>query len=384
MSAQGGKSYVYAGTYTGKGAKGIYLSRFDAAAGTLEPFVPVAEMANPTFLTLHPNGQFLYAVSEMRDASGRHGGAVNAFAIAPKTGQLKFLNRQPSQGAGPCHVSGDRAGKVVLVANYSSGSAAVLPLRSDGSLGEPSDKVQHHGSSVHPQRQEGPHAHSITPSPDDRFALVADLGLDRVMVYRLDSSAGRLTPNDPPWGTVAPGQGPRHLAFHPALPLVYVANELGNTVTAFAWDAARGAMKETQTISMLPPDFHEESTAADVHILPSGRFLYASNRGHDSIAIFSIDPATGLLSAVGHESTRGKCPRNFVIDSAGKWLLAANQDSDSVVVFRIDAESGKLSPVGRAADVSMPVCLKIHPGQITSVNITVTTTRVRNGIFPRP
>jgi 6-phosphogluconolactonase len=318
-------------------------------------------MANPTFLALHPNGQFLYAVSEIRDASGRHGGFVNAFAISPQTGHLRFLNRQSSQGAGPCHLSVDRTGRVALAANYVSGSAAVLPIGGDGRLGEASDKVQHHGSSVHPRRQESPHAHSITPSPDNRFALVADLGLDRIMVYRLDLSAGRLTPNDPPWGAVAPGAGPRHLAFHPLRPLVYVVNELGNTVTAFAWEALRGALRETQTISTLPPEFHDESSGADVHIAPSGRFLYASNRGHDSIAIFSIDRATGLLSAVAHQPTLGKCPRNFVMDSTGRWLLAANQETDSVVVFRIEAKSGKLSSMGPAANVSMPVCLRILP-----------------------
>ncbi|MGD0999446.1 MAG: lactonase family protein [Candidatus Brocadiia bacterium] len=361
MSAPTGKSYVYAGTYTAKTAKGICFSRFDEAAGILEPFVLAAEMPNPTFLTIHPNGQFLYAVSEVRDSTGRHGGSVNAFAISPGTGQLRFLNRQSSEGAGPCHLSVDRTGRVVLVANYASGSAAVLPVGGDGCLGAASDKVQHHGSSVHPQRQEGPHAHSITPSPDNRFALVADLGLDRIMVYRLDASAGRLTPNDPPWAAVKPGAGPRHLAFHPVLPLVYLVTELGNTVTAFAWDALRGALREAQTISTLPPDFHDTSYGADVHIAPSGRFLYASNRGHDSIAIFSVDQSTGLLSAVGHQPTLGKWPRNFVIDSTGAWLLAANQEGDSVVVFRIEAETGKLASVGHAADVSMPVCLKLLP-----------------------
>ena len=267
----------------------------------------------------------------------------------PKTGQLTFLNRQSSEGAGPCHLSVDRTGRVVLVANYASGSAAVLPVGGDGRLGEASEKVQHQGSSVNPQRQEGPHAHSITPSADNRFALVADLGLDRIMVYRLDSSAGRLTPNDPPWAAVNPGAGPRHLAFHPTLPLVYVVNELGNTVTAFAWEARRGALQEAQTISTLPPDFRDTSYGADVHVAPSGRFLYASNRGHDSIAIFSIDRATGLLSAVAHQPTLGKWPRNFVIDPTGNWLLAANQESDSVVVFRIEAETGRLSSVGPAA-----------------------------------
>jgi len=361
MNAQTVKSYVYAGTYTAKTAKGIYLSRFDASAGTLEPFVLAAEMANPTFLAIHPNGQFLYAVSEVRDSGGRHGGSVNAFAISPKTGQLSFLNRQSSEGAGPCHLSADATGRVVLVANYASGSAAVLPVGGDGRLGEASEKVQHQGSSVNPQRQEGPHAHSITPSPDNRFALVADLGLDRIMVYRLDPTAGRLTPNDPPWAAVKPGAGPRHLAFHPKLPMVYVVTELGNTVAAFAWDAARGAMREAQTISTLPPDFRETSYGADVHISPSGDFLYASNRGHDSLAIFSIDRATGLLSAAGYAPTLGKWPRNFVIHPSGNWLLAANQNGDSVVVFHIEARTGKLSPVGPGTDVSMPVCLKLLP-----------------------
>ena len=361
MNSASGKFHVYAGTYTARTSRGIYLSRFDAGAGTLEPFLIAAEMANPTFLSLHPNGRFLYAVSKVRDAGGRHGGSVNAFSVAAGTGGLTLLNGEPSLGAGPCHVSVDRSGQTVLVANYASGSAAILPIRSDGGLRDASDHVQHHGSSVHPERQTSPHAHSITPSPDNRFALVADLGLDRIMVYRLDVSAGRLTPNDPPWASVSPGAGPRHVAFHPTLPLVYVVNELGNTVTAFAWDALQGALEEAQTISTLPPDFRDASYAAEVRIAPSGRFLYASNRGHDSIAVFAIDQATGLLTAVAHEPSLGKWPRHFVIDPAGGWLLAANQESDSVSIFRIEAATGRLSPAGHAAIVSMPVCLGMLP-----------------------
>ena len=361
MNAHAGEFFVYVGTYTARGSRGMYLCRFDAATGKLGAADLAAELPNPTFLAIHPQGRFLYSVSEVRDAGGRHGGGVSAFAIAPGTGRLTLLNRQPSRGAGPCHISVEATGRCALVANYASGSVAMLPIRNDGRLGEATDAVQHQGSSVHPERQAGPHAHSITPSPDNRFGLAADLGLDRVMIYRLDLSAGRLRPNDPSSAAVKPGAGPRHLAFHPDRPLVYLINELANTVIAFNWDASRGALREMQTISTLPSDFRGASYCADVHAAPSGRFLYGSNRGHDSIAIFRIDEPQGTLSLVGHQPTLGKWPRNFAIDPSGAWLLVANQESDSIVVFRIDPTAGRLSPTGYAAAVSMPVCLQLLP-----------------------
>ena len=357
MSAPPRHLFLFAGTYTAKDAKGVYLCRFAAKAGALEVLGLAAEMPNPTFLAIHPAGCYLYAVSEVRDESGRHGGSVNAFAVDEASGGLTFLNRQSSQGAGPCHVSVEPKGRFVLVANYESGSAAMLPVQKDGSLGEASDVAQHHGASINPERQEGPHAHSITPSPDGRFAFVCDLGLDRIMVYRLDLQAGRLRPNEPPSAAVKSGAGPRHLVFHPTRPVVYVVTEMGNTVIAFAWDAARGALRETQTVSTLPADFRGESYAADIHVDAAGRFLYASNRGHDSITVFRIDESTGVLSLIGHQPTLGKWPRNFAFDPTGGWLLAANQESDSVAVFRRDPATGLLAPGGAEAKVSMPVCL---------------------------
>jgi 6-phosphogluconolactonase len=350
---------VYAGTYTAKGSEGIYLYRFDASCGAMEVVGLAAAMPNPTFLAIHANRRLLYAVSEVRDKSGRQGGSVNAFAIAPGTGQLTFLNRQSSQGAGPCHLSADATGRFVFVANYVSGSAAILPIEADGRVGEATDVVQHHGSSVDPTRQEGPHVHSITLSPDNRFTLVADLGLDRIIVYRLDPSAGRLLPNDPPWVALKPGAGPRHVAFHPSRPIVYAINELDNTMVAFAWDAEHGALREMQTISTLPADYIGVSYAADVHVDNSGRFLYGSNRGHDSIAIFRIDESSGALATIVQQPVHGKWPRNFAIEPNGGWLLAANQESDSIAVFRIDSATGRLTLQGGTCKVSMPVCLKM-------------------------
>ncbi len=351
-AAHAAQFLMYVGTYTGKGSKGIHLYRFDAANGGLQALGLAAELGNPTFLAIHPQKRHLYAVGEAR------GGSVNAFAIAPGTGELTFLNRQSSRGAGPCHVSVDRTGRFALVANYSSGSVAILPIQEDGQVGEATDWVQHPGPISNLQQPGSPHAHSITLSPDNRFALVADLGLDRVYVYRLDLAAGRLPPNDPPWAALKPGAGPRHLAFHPTGPFVYVINELDSTMTAFAWDAPRGWLQPLQTASTLPPDFQGKNTCADVHLSPSGRFLYGSNRGHDSIAVFAVSESDATFSMIGHEPTQGKCPRNFAIDPTGAWLLAANQDSDSIVVFRMDPATGRLSPTGQAATVSMPVCLK--------------------------
>jgi 6-phosphogluconolactonase len=355
----GKRQTVYVGTYTGKGSKGLYHCLFDPATGVLGDPIVAAELANPTFLTLSPNGRFLYAVSELRDASGRHGGFVNAFAVAPDTGQLTLLNKEPSQGAGPCHVCMDDMGRFAFVANYASGSAAMLPVRPDGTLGEASSVVQHAGKSVVSDRQEGPHAHSVTLSPDNRFALVADLGMDRVMVYRVDYTAGRLIANDPPFAMVKPGAGPRHMTFHPNGRFAYLINELDNTMVALDWDAERGSLTELQALPTLPSDFRGTSYCADVHVHPSGRFLYGSNRGHDSIVIFRIDETSGRLSLVGWEPTQGKWPRNFAIDFAGEWLLAANQDGNNIVVFRIDGKSGRLSPTGHTVSVSMPVCVKM-------------------------
>ena len=352
-----GQFIVYVGTYTQKESKGIYAWRFDAATGKLAPLGLVAETVNPTFLALRPDRRFLYAVSEIASFDGQKSGAVSAFAVDLETGKLKFLNKVASRGTGPCFVSVDHTGRNVLVANYGSGSIAVLPIKDDGSLAEASVSIQHSGSSVNPRRQQGPHAHSINLSPDNRFAIAADLGLDKVFVYRFDATKHSLVPNDPPFAAVKPGAGPRHFAFHPNKRYGYVINELSSTVTGFSWNAGSGVFKEMQTISTLPKDFSAESTCAEVQVHPSGNFLYGSNRGHDSIAVFSID-GNGRLAPVEHVSTQGKVPRNFAIDPTGAWLFAANQNSGSVVIFRIDAKTGRLTPAGQTLEVASPVCVR--------------------------
>lgn len=346
---------VYFGTYTGgdNGSRGIYRSTFDATTGSLSAPVLVAEVKNPSFVEIHPNGKFLYAVSE-----GGGAGSVSAFAIDPATGGLTPLNQQPSRGAGPCHVNVDHAGRNVLVANYGSGSVAVLPIRPDGSLGEPTGFDQHTGSSVNRRRQQGPHAHSVNLSPDDRFAFVADLGIDKIMIYKLDVQAGTITPNDPAFVALKPGAGPRHFAFAPDGKHAYVINELHCTITAFDYDAAAGTLTEKQTISTLPSDFEGDNTCAEVRVHPTGRFLYGSNRGHDSAAVYRIDPADGTLTFVEHETAGIKTPRNFNIDPTGKFCLVANQSGNSVIVFRIDPQTGALTPTDQKITVGQPVCIR--------------------------
>jgi 6-phosphogluconolactonase len=346
---------VYFGTYTWgqSSGKGIYRSSLDLETGKLSDPVLAAEAKNPSFLEIHPSGKFLYAVSESGGA-----GSVTAYAVDATTGDLKMLNHQPSGGAGPCHVSIDHAGRNVLVANYGGGSASVIPIKSDGRLGKPTGFVQHEGSSVNPKRQKGPHAHSINVSPDNRFAFVADLGIDKIMIYRLDVSKGTITANSPAFAQVKPGAGPRHFAFHPNGKYAYVINELDCTITAFAYDAASGALTQIQTITTLPDDFGGSNTCAEVRVHPSGKFVYGSNRGHDSIAVYGVDLAKGTLTFVEHESAGIRTPRNFNIDPTGQFCLVANQGSDSVVVFRIDRKTGALEPTGHSISIAKPVCVR--------------------------
>ncbi len=354
--AEKGEFIVYLGTYTRGNSKGIYGCRFDAAKGELSSPELVAEMANPSFLAVATGGRFLYAVGESSK------GTVNAFAIEPGTGKLRALNEETSGGNGPCYVALDRSGKYALVANYGSGSVEVVPLKPDGSLGAPTAFVQHTGSSVNPNRQQQPHAHSINTSPDNRFAIAADLGLDKLLVYRFDAAQGTLVPNDPPFTALNPGAGPRHFAFHPNGRNAYVINEIQSTVTALSYDAGRGVLKELQTTTTLPAGFQGKSSTAEVQVHPSGKFLYGSNRGHDSIAVFAISP-DGTLTPVDHTPTQGKNPRNFAIDPTGNWLLAANQNTGSVVVFRIDPSTGRLSPTGQSVQLDWPVCVKFLPAK---------------------
>jgi 6-phosphogluconolactonase len=298
----------------------------------------------------------------MSNLGGKSEGAVSAFGVEPKSGKLTLLNQQPSGGGGPCHLSLDRAGRFVLVANYGTGSIAALPLQVDGQLGPAASVIQHAGSSVNPQRQAGPHAHFITVDPASQFVLACDLGLDKVLVYWFaPRSSQPLTANDPPSVAIKPGSGPRHLAFHPDGRFVYLINEISSTMTALSYDAEHGKLEDFQTLSTLPDKFDGHSSCAEVQVHPSGKFVYGSNRGHDSIVVFAVDAKTGRLSYVEHQSTQGKTPRHFAIDPTGKWLLAENMDSSTVVVFAIDPKSGKLSPTGQQVEVGSPVCAVFVP-----------------------
>jgi 6-phosphogluconolactonase len=352
---------VYIGTYTGAKSKGIYMAQFDPVTGKLGAAELAVRTTGPSFLAVHPGGRFLYAVGETSNLGGKKAGAVRAFRIDDATGRLKLLNQQSSGGEGPCHLSVDREGKCLLVANYGNGSIAALPIQADGKLAEASAVIQHQGSSVNPERQAGPHAHFITTDAADRFALACDLGLDKVLVYRLDAAKGTLLPNDPSFASVQPGLGARHLVFSPDGRFAYVISEIGATLTAFAYDPQRGALKELQTVSTLPQDFKGAKSASEIQVHPSGRFVYGSNRGHDSITVYSIDPGTGKLSWVDCQASQGKTPRHFVIDPTGQWLLAENQDSDSIVVFRLDAATGRLSTTGQVIEVPTPVCAVFAP-----------------------
>ena len=351
---------VFIGTYTDRASKGVYACELDLANGALGPVRLVAEIKNPSFLAIHPSRKFLYATNESAEFEENQGGALSAFFVAPD-GALTLLNSQSSTGANPCHVSLDRAGQHALVANYGDGNVAVLPIESDGRLAAATSTIQHAGSSVNEQRQEGPHAHSINLDPQNRFALAADLGVDKVLVYRFDAKRGTLAANDPPFASLPPGSGPRHLAFHPNGEWVYVINELLSTVTLFHYDAAGGALEAVQTVSTLPEGEEIDNTTAEVQVHPSGKFLYGSNRGHDSIAMFSIDERSGRLTPLGHQPSGGKTPRNFAIDPTGAFLLAANQASDVITVHRIDPQTGRLEQTEHRAEAPTPVCLKLLP-----------------------
>lgn len=349
---------VYVGTYTTGKSEGIYLYRLQLSSGELQRVGVTRGVVNPSYLALERGGRYLYAVNEVTEFEGRPSGAVSAFAVDQQTGALRFLNRQPSMGGAPCYVTVTETGRFVLVANYAGGNIAVLPVRADGSLGEAADVKQDEGASrVNPQRQEAPHAHCVVLGRGDRHAYACDLGTDKVMVYRFDAARGRLAPAPTPWAQVKPGAGPRHMVFHPRGRYAYVMNELDSTVTVFAHDHADGALREVQTVPALPAGFTRANTGADIRLTPDGRFLYCSNRGHNSIAAYRVDGRKGTLSLVGHEPTRGRTPRNFAVDPTGSFLLVANQDSDEIVSFRLDPRTGRLAFTGHVAGVPSPVCL---------------------------
>jgi 6-phosphogluconolactonase len=356
-AANQGPLYVYVGTYTDKSSKGIYVYRFQPESGKLDSIGLAAETPNPTFLAIHPSRKYLYAANEIGKYKAENTGSVSAFRIDAATGKLIPLNTVSSHGNGPAHVTVDRSGKFVLAANYGGGTVTVLPIGADGSLGEATSSIQHKGSSVDKSRQRGPHAHSINMSPDNRFAIAADLGLDKLLVYRFDASKGILEPNDPPSVSLAPGSGPRHFTFHPNGRVAYCINEMKSTVTVFDWNADRGVLTGKQTVSTLPKDFSGESSTAEVLVHPNGKFLFGSNRGHDSVAVFAIG-ADGTLTPVEITPVQVKTPRNFAIDPSGTFLFAEGQASDNIVLFRLDPKTGHLIPSGTSVDVGAPVCIR--------------------------
>jgi 6-phosphogluconolactonase len=351
--------FLYVGTYTEGGrSEGIHLVRIDRRSGQLRKVGSIDSGPNPSFLAIHPNRRVLYAVNELEKYKGRPTGAVSAFAIARDSGALTRLNEQPSEGGAPCYVSVDRSGQVVLLANYVGGSIALLPIQPNGALAPAAHVVQHTGKGPNAERQEAPHAHCILPDPSNRFVLAADLGVDRVFVYRLDVESKSLRYVEAGDGVMRPGAGPRHIAFHPTLPLVFVANELDSTVAMLRFDAERGALSLFETHSTVPAGWTGTNYPADIHVASDGRTLYVSNRGHNSIAVFSVAESSGALRLDQVISSGGDWPRNFSLDPSERWLLVANQRSDSVVVFRRDPDSGRLTPTRQRISIPSPVCLR--------------------------
>lgn len=358
MNSSKNDMLVFFGTYTSGPSKGIYSYKFNSKNGTLTPLSSTErEIKNPSFLAIHPDGKHLYAVSEIGEVDGKPGGMLWCYSINLQDGKLTFINKQTTGGSGPCHVSLDRTGKVALVANYDSGSIASFPVNDDGSISEASSKIQHHGSSVDPDRQSSPHAHSINTSPDNRFALVADLGLDKILVYSLNPKNGQLEASEAAFNKTPEGGGPRHLFFHPKGQYVYVCNEMKSSISAYRYNPKNGSMSLIETISTLPSEMKGNSTA-EIQIHPSGKFAYCSNRGHDSIAIFTIDQKSGNLSASGYAKTMGNKPRHFSIDPSGSFIIACNQASNNIVVFKIDKNSGGLTQIGDTISLPSPVCVK--------------------------
>lgn len=347
---------IYIGTYTSGKSEGIYVYHFDPAGGALTR-VSSIKSTNPSFLAIDRSKRYLYAVNEVGEYLGKPSGGVSAYEIERPSLNLRLLNEQATQGADPCHLSVDSKRTALLVANYTGGNVSVLPIRPDGTLGMVMDVKQHEGSGPKEQ-QKGPHAHCIMLDRNERYAFASDLGIDKVMIYRFDRVTGKLTPAKQPFAELKAGAGPRHLTFHPNGKYLYVINELDSSMTVFGYDERNGTLTHIDTVSTLPGDFSGTSYCADVHVSQSGKFLYGSNRGHNSIVVFEIDPRTGKLKLVQHISTEGDWPRNFAIDPSGAFLLVANQRSDNVVTFSIDPGTGQLKPTGHNEVIPSPVCLK--------------------------
>jgi len=358
---------VYVGTYTGEKSKGIYVFSLRTSGNevsqniTLVPMGLAAETPNPSFIELDVKRRLLFAVNEVDEFQGKPTGSVSAFSIEQKTGKLTLINQVASGGRGPCHLILDKEGKNLLVANYSSGTVAVVPVATDGRLGEATSVIQHTGRSVHPEIQKGPHAHGVALDAANQFAFVTDLGLDKVMIYKFDAKQGKLTPNEPPFAKLKPGAGPRHIEFRPDGRFAYVLNEMDSTVTAYSYDAAKGALTEVQTTTTLPGYYEGPNTTAELGIHPNGNYLYASNRGHNSVVLFNIDKDKGTLEYVEEQGTGGKTPRHFGIQPSGQHMAIGNQNSDTVLASRIDAGNGRLKPSGIFADVGSPACMKFLP-----------------------
>ena len=355
------ETLIYVGTYTRETSAGIYAYRFDLRSGQARSIGLVAEIRDPSFLSIHPGGKYLYAVTETDDFDRDGSGSVSSFAIDPDSGKLRKMNEVSSRGGWPCHLNVDTSGRMLIVANYKDGSVASFAVNPDGTLGTASSFFQHEGSSVH-ARQEQPHAHSADFSADGRFAFFSDLGLDQVKIYRADPSTASLTPHEPPHVTVEAGSGPRHFALHPSSRYAYGLNELSSTVTVFGYVPKNGTLEVLQTISTLPAAFDGENYPAEIQVHPSGRFVYASNRGHDSIAVFTVEETGGQLRAIAQVPTNGSWPRNFAIDPSGSYLLTANQESDNITVFRIHPTTGSLEPTGNDLSVDAPVCIVFRRG----------------------
>jgi 6-phosphogluconolactonase len=359
--AQKDQTYlVYVGTFSEPDAESIFLYRLNTTSGALTRLGATKAGANPTYLTLDPKQRFLYTVIETNEYNGNKSGSIRAYAIDRKTGGLTLLNEQSSFGPGPCYISLDRTNKMVLVANYAGGSVCALPVQANGQLGSPSATDQHTGSGPH-KNQTTPHAHCFLADPTNKVGLAVDLGIDQVLAYRLDPANGKFLPNPTVAFAAAPGAGPRHLTFHANNRWAYLINELNSTITALSYDAAKSKFTELQTLTTLPAGFTGDNSCADVHISPNGKFLYGSNRGHNSIVVYAIDPSTGKLTFVQHADTQGKTPRNFALDPSGRIALVGNQNTNNIFTYRIDSKTGKLTPTGISVNLPAPVCLQVIP-----------------------
>lgn len=360
LKAQPSKEIVYVGTFSVRGSEGIYVYAFERSSGTLQLIQTVNTLESPTFLTVHPSGKFLYSVNRGAvPGHNKNSGSVSAWSIDQGSGKLTLLNHKPSYGNGPCHISTDQTGKLVFISNYVEGNLVVFPLSADGSLGECADSIRFTGKSIHKERQEKPHIHSATPSPDNRFLFVADLGTDRIYSFEINLNSGHLTPAQKPYTEVKPGSGPRHFTFHPDGKHAYLAEELTSSVASFSWQKKTGNLELTEDqVLALPSGFNGVNSSADIHTDASGKFLMMSNRGHESISLYAIEK-NGKIKLLKTVNTEGQKPRNFLVDEKNEFVLVANQDTDNMVLFKWRVKEGELTSTGLQVKVPSPVCLKM-------------------------